>query len=105
MIAYKIFENYGQNRILLKTINLGVPFHGLFGKGCEVWKYNHTNDQWIPIISDIEGANLPSGFGHHDNFGAAIIKSFQDNLHIGIASSSLLLRRDYTLFSAYRKID
>ena len=89
VLIYDIFELFGRNSILLNSINFVVPLHSIFGKGCEVWKYNHTTDQWSPFVSNSDGAVIQSGFNNRKNFAAAVICSFNEDLYIGTGSSSI----------------
>jgi hypothetical protein len=69
--------------------DLGFLLHGMYSDGCEVWKYNYTQDEWSPIVSDAMGHTIPAGFGNHRTFAAAIIKSFKGKLYVGTAASAL----------------
>lgn len=89
LLAYRSFEHLQHIELLLHFANGVVPLHGLFSDGCELWKYNHTQGSWRPLVSNKKGAVIPSGFGQRSNFAAAVIQPFQDALYIGTATSSL----------------
>jgi hypothetical protein len=55
----------------------------VFSQGCEVWKYNYTNDQLIKVIGDESITGIDSGFGSHFNAAASVMKVYNDYLYVG----------------------
>ncbi|UCF13477.1 MAG: hypothetical protein JSW06_04260 [Thermoplasmatales archaeon] len=51
--------------------------------GCDIWKYNSTTRNWTPLISDVDGADLPSGFNDTTNMCAGVMKVFNGSLYVG----------------------
>ena len=90
ILLYKMLERFGNIGLLLKLANIVIPLHGILCDGCELWKYNNTDDEWTPIVSDSSGSLIPAGFGHRKNWATSIIKSFNGKLYVGTAASSLL---------------
>jgi hypothetical protein len=73
-----------------RIINYVLPLNSVFNHGCDVWKYNNSQDKWFPIVSDTDGSFLPAGFGTRRNFASSFIIPFKEKLYMGTAGSSLV---------------
>jgi hypothetical protein len=51
--------------------------------GCELWKYNYTDNEWTELVGNTTGeADLPSGFGDYHNAGIGDMIEFNGKLYV-----------------------
>lgn len=85
----RYINNYFLMLLLSRSLNLAMNARAKMSDGCEVWKYNHSNNRWLQIVGDTAGADLPIGFGDTRNLAASVIKEFKGKLYIGTWTSPL----------------
>lgn len=88
ILGYHGLELFGNSRFQLRIANSATHILGLNCDGCELWRYNNTEQKWAPLVSDTEGSLLSAGFNSFKNYAVAVIKEFKDDLYIGTATNS-----------------
>ena len=69
---YKSLHSTPFSNLIWRLVNYILPLNVIFNDGCEVWKYNQSEDKWYPIISDSSRSILPAGFGNQNNIAADV---------------------------------
>ncbi len=82
-------NSYFLTLLLSRSLNLAMSARAKMSDGCEVWKYNQSNDSWSQLVGDNTEADLPIGFGDTRNLAASVIKEFKGKLYIGTWTSPL----------------
>lgn len=55
----------------------------LASQGCEIWKYNYTDNTLVQVIGSESITGINAGFGYHYNAAAAVMKVFNGYLYVG----------------------
>ena len=85
---YKSLHSTPFSNLIWRLVNYILPLNVIFNDGCEVWKYNQSEDKWYPIISDSSRSILPAGFGNQNNIAASILIPFNEKLYMGTWAGS-----------------
>jgi len=85
----KLFKNQGSllELIACKMILRFMHLRSRASDGCQVWKYNHSDDKWTELVGPNPDADLSAGFGDSKTIAASIIREFKGNLYVGTWNS------------------
>ena len=75
---YTVFGN-----VTHLPIRFGLYLMTLASQGCEIWKYNYSNDVLCKVIGKDSVSGINAGFGSHFNAAASVMKEFKGYLYVG----------------------
>ena len=81
----KLFKNQGSllELIACKMIFRFMHLRSRASDGCQVWKYNYSDDKCTQLVGPNPDADLPAGFGDTKTIAASIIIEFKGDLYVG----------------------
>jgi hypothetical protein len=87
LIFPDIYSFFGQwSRLPIRIAQHLMTFAS---QGCELWKYNYTQDVLCKIVGKNSISGINAGFGSHFNAAASVIKEFQGYLYVGTWNTPL----------------
>jgi hypothetical protein len=81
----KLFKNQGSllELIACKMIFRFMHLRSRASDGCQVWKYNYSDDKCTQLVGPNPDADLPAGFGDTKTIAASIIIEYKGDLYVG----------------------